>query len=93
MLLTLLLTVFLCPLQEMPKLGRNPTYIVTLAFWVLFQGIPPAAGPHLVVLLVFRFLAGFMAGPALATSGASSVPSSFFSAKKVETDFAPLLAV
>ncbi|GAA5868585.1 hypothetical protein JCM8547_003195 [Rhodosporidiobolus lusitaniae] len=64
-------SVIISPIQEMPSVGRNPPYLIGLAFFVLFSGIPTAAGSSLPVLLTFRFLAGFVGSPALATGGAS----------------------
>lgn len=46
------------PLSEIPQVGRNPFYILT-----------PAV--NFGMLLVFRFLTGFIGSPALATGGAS----------------------
>ncbi|KAF9511080.1 hypothetical protein BS47DRAFT_1373151 [Hydnum rufescens UP504] len=58
------------PLQELPSLGRNPVYMITLLIFVLLQ-IPTALAPNIGSLLVLRFLSGFFASPALATGGAS----------------------
>lgn len=60
----------LAPLQEMARIGRNPVYIIGLALFVLFQ-MPPLLAPNIETILVFRFLAGFVGSPALATGGAS----------------------
>lgn len=60
----------LSPLQELPVLGRNPAYIITLAIFALLQ-IPTALAPNIGSLLVLRFLSGFFGSPALATGGAS----------------------
>ncbi|ORY73238.1 major facilitator superfamily domain-containing protein [Leucosporidium creatinivorum] len=61
---------FLAPLQELPYLGRNPVYIIGLALFVILQA-PCILAPNIATLLVFRFLAGFIGSPALATGAAS----------------------
>lgn len=61
---------FLSPLQELPRFGRNPVYIVGLALFVIFQ-IPEVLAKNIATVLVFRFLSGFVGSPALATGGAS----------------------
>ncbi|GAA5913618.1 hypothetical protein JCM6882_001704 [Rhodosporidiobolus microsporus] len=61
----------LSPLQESPQCGRTHIYIAGLALFVLFQMPSPIAGDSLPVLLVFRFLSGFVGSPALATGGAT----------------------
>lgn len=60
----------LAPLSEVPAIGRNAVYILTLALFVLFQ-IPTALATHFAMLMVFRFVTGFLGSPALATGGAS----------------------
>ncbi|BGP54398.1 hypothetical protein JCM8202_000832 [Rhodotorula sphaerocarpa] len=60
----------LSPIQELPKVGRNPVYIIGLAAFVIFQ-IPEILARNAATVLVFRFLSGFAGGPALATGGAS----------------------
>ncbi|KAK0191675.1 major facilitator superfamily domain-containing protein [Armillaria mellea] len=55
---------FLAPLQELPGIGRNPVYMVTLFLFVIFQ-------KHEHWFSAFRFLTGFVGSPALATGGAS----------------------
>jgi DHA1 family multidrug resistance protein-like MFS transporter len=57
-------------LQELPSLGRNPVYIVTLFLFAILQ-IPTALSNNIGSLLVLRFLTGIFASPALATGGAS----------------------
>lgn len=57
-------------MQETPILGRNPVYIISLALFVIFQ-LPCIFAPNIGTILVFRFLAGFVGSPALATGGAS----------------------
>lgn len=64
------LLVLLSPLQDMPIFGRNPIYIIGLFLFVVFQ-IPVIFAPNIATVLVFRFLAGFVASPAIATGGAS----------------------
>lgn len=57
---------FLTPLQELPSLGRNPVYIITLALFLLFN-VPIVTAKNFSTILAFRFLTGFVASPALAT--------------------------
>ncbi|KAF9524757.1 major facilitator superfamily domain-containing protein [Crepidotus variabilis] len=61
---------FLSPLQELPSLGRNPVYIVTLALFVIFN-VPIVTAKNFSTILAFRFLTGFVGSPALASGGAS----------------------
>ncbi|KAG6355090.1 hypothetical protein INS49_004171 [Diaporthe citri] len=58
------------PLSEIPQVGRNPVYILTLAVFVALQ-VPTALAANFGMLLAFRFLTGFIGSPALATGGAS----------------------
>lgn len=58
------------PLSELPQIGRNPIYIITLIIFVAFQ-VPTALATNFGMLLAFRFLTGFFGSPALATGGAS----------------------
>ncbi|KAG8164622.1 hypothetical protein KVR01_004897 [Diaporthe batatas] len=58
------------PMSEIPQIGRNPVYILTLAVFVVLQ-IPTALAVNFGMLLAFRFLTGFIGSPALATGGAS----------------------
>lgn len=58
------------PLSEMPYIGRNPIYILTLALFVVLQ-VPTALAANFGMLLAFRFLTGFIGSPSLATGGAS----------------------
>ncbi|KAG0667553.1 hypothetical protein C6P46_000088 [Rhodotorula mucilaginosa] len=60
----------LSPIQELPKIGRNPVYIIGLALFVIFQ-IPEILAKNMATVLIFRFFSGFVGGPALATGGAS----------------------
>ncbi|EPQ57270.1 MFS general substrate transporter [Gloeophyllum trabeum ATCC 11539] len=61
---------FLAPLSEIPALGRNFIYIITLLIFVCLQ-VPTALANNLGTLLPLRFLAGFFGSPCLATGGAS----------------------
>lgn len=61
---------FLAPLQEMPLIGRTPIYIIGLFLFVVFQ-VPPIFAKNIGTILTFRFFAGFVGSPALATGGAS----------------------
>ncbi|BAE56292.1 unnamed protein product [Aspergillus oryzae RIB40] len=58
------------PLSELPTVGRNPTYILTLVVFVFFQ-FAVIYAKNFGMLLAFRFLTGFLGSPALATGGAS----------------------
>jgi MFS transporter, DHA1 family, multidrug resistance protein len=58
------------PMSEIPQIGRNPVYILTLAVFVAFQ-VPTALAKNFGMLLAFRFLTGFIGSPSLATGGAS----------------------
>jgi DHA1 family multidrug resistance protein-like MFS transporter len=57
-------------LQELPSIGRNPPYIAGLFLFVIFQ-LPVGFAKNIGTILVFRFFAGFVGSPALATGGAS----------------------
>lgn len=60
----------LSPLSEIPAIGRNPPYTISLALFVLVSGLAVAvdsAGSFLVL----RFLQGFFGSPCLATGAAS----------------------
>jgi DHA1 family multidrug resistance protein-like MFS transporter len=54
------------PMSEVPQIGRNPVYILTLAVFVALQ-VPVALAGNLGTLFAFRFLTGFFGSPALAT--------------------------
>lgn len=58
------------PMSEIPQIGRNPVYLVTLLIFVVFQ-VPTALASNFGMLLAFRFLTGFFGSPVLATGGAS----------------------
>ncbi|GAA6051066.1 hypothetical protein NBRC10513_000936 [Rhodotorula toruloides] len=60
----------LSPMQELPRWGRNPVYILGLFAFVIFQ-IPEILAKNVATVLVFRFLSGFVGSPALATGGAT----------------------
>lgn len=61
---------FLAPIQEMPHIGRTPVYVWGLFLFAIFQ-FPVIYAPNIGCILVFRFFAGFVGSPALATGGAS----------------------
>jgi MFS transporter, DHA1 family, multidrug resistance protein len=58
------------PLSEIPSIGRNPPYMITMAIFVILC-VPAALVENFAGLLVLRFLLGFFGSPALATGGAS----------------------
>lgn len=58
------------PLTEIPAIGRNPPYMITLIIFVILQ-VPTALVNNFAGLCVLRFLAGFFGSPPLATGGAS----------------------
>ncbi|KAI1617991.1 major facilitator superfamily domain-containing protein [Exophiala viscosa] len=58
------------PLSEIPIIGRNPPYMITLGIFVILS-IPTAAVNSFPALVVLRFLQGFFGSPCLATGGAS----------------------
>jgi DHA1 family multidrug resistance protein-like MFS transporter len=58
------------PMSEIPQIGRNPVYLVTLFLFVVFQ-VPTALAQNFGMLLAFRFITGFFGSPVLATGGAS----------------------
>ena len=58
------------PLSEIPRIGRNPVYAVTMVLFVILS-IPTAFAPTFPGLLVLRFLQGFFGSPCLASGGAS----------------------
>lgn len=57
-------------MSEIPQIGRNPVYIITLAVFVILQ-VPTALAVNFGMLLAFRFITGFVGSPSLATGGAS----------------------
>ncbi|CAH0021898.1 unnamed protein product [Clonostachys rhizophaga] len=58
------------PLSEIPRIGRNPVYIVTMFLFVILS-IPTAFVGNFPGLVVLRFLTGFFGSPCLASGGAS----------------------
>ncbi|KAF4989458.1 hypothetical protein FDECE_14713 [Fusarium decemcellulare] len=58
------------PLSEIPRIGRNPVYIVTMFLFVIIS-IPTALVGNYPGLMVLRFLQGFFGSPCLASGGAS----------------------
>ncbi len=60
----------LSPLQEVPLLGRNPVYMITLFIFAVLQ-VPLALANNIATILVLRAITGFFASPALATGAAS----------------------
>ncbi|KAK3676347.1 hypothetical protein LTR78_003621 [Recurvomyces mirabilis] len=58
------------PLSEIPSIGRNPPYMITMGIFVILI-VPTALVQNFTGLLVLRFLLGFFGSPALATGGAS----------------------
>ncbi|CEJ56374.1 benomyl/methotrexate resistance protein [Penicillium brasilianum] len=58
------------PLSEIPVIGRNPVYIVTMFLFVILS-IPTAFVGNFAGLMVLRFLQGFFGSPCLASGGAS----------------------
>ena len=58
------------PLSEIPILGRNPPYMVSMGLFVIIS-IPTAVVNNFPALVVLRFLQGFMGSPCLATGGAT----------------------
>ncbi|OCK84469.1 cycloheximide resistance protein [Lepidopterella palustris CBS 459.81] len=59
------------PLSEVPRIGRNLSYMVGLFLCVIIT-IPAALVNNYPGLVVLRFLQGFLSGPIIATSGASA---------------------
>lgn len=60
----------LSPLSELPSIGRNPPYIISMLIFVLIS-IPTALVTNYPGLMVLRFLQGFFGSPCLASGGAS----------------------
>ncbi|GLA40602.1 hypothetical protein AnigIFM63309_008436 [Aspergillus niger] len=58
------------PLLELPNIGRSPTYILTLVVFVFFQ-FAVIYAKNFGMLLVFRFLTGFIGSPCLGTGAVS----------------------
>lgn len=60
----------LSPLSEIPQIGRNPVYIITLIIFVVLQ-VPTALSVNFGMFCAFRFITGFVGSPVLATGGAT----------------------
>jgi len=58
------------PLSEIPSIGRNPPYAITMGIFVILC-VPTALVNNFAGLMVLRFLQGFFGSPCLATGGAS----------------------
>lgn len=58
------------PLSELPAIGRNPIYIITMFLYTIVS-IPTALVQNYPGLMVLRFLQGFFGSPCLASGGAS----------------------
>lgn len=58
------------PLSELPIIGRNPIYIITMFLFVIVS-IPTVFVQNYAGLMVLRFLQGFFGSPCLASGGAS----------------------
>lgn len=58
------------PLSEIPAIGRNPPYVISLAIFILVSGLAVAVD-NAPGFLVLRFLQGFFGSPCLATGAAS----------------------
>lgn len=58
------------PLSEIPVIGRNPIYIITMFLFVVLS-IPTGLVDNFAGLMVLRFLTGFFGSPCLASGGAS----------------------
>ncbi|KAF9877635.1 major facilitator superfamily transporter [Colletotrichum karsti] len=56
------------PLAEVPQIGRNPLYILSLIVFIVVQ-VPIALATNIGMLLAFRFMAGFFGAPVLGTGG------------------------
>lgn len=58
------------PISEIPVVGRNPPYMITMGIFVALCLAAPLVD-NIASLLVVRFLQGFFGSPCLATGGAS----------------------
>ncbi|KAK7414420.1 hypothetical protein QQX98_006698 [Neonectria punicea] len=58
------------PLSEIPAVGRNPPYLISLALFIIIS-VPTALARNITSLMALRFLQGFFGSPILATGGAS----------------------
>lgn len=57
-------------MSEIPVIGRNPVYIITMAIFVLLS-LPAPLIHNFPGLMVLRFLQGVFGSPCLASGGAS----------------------
>ncbi|KAL8278025.1 hypothetical protein RQP46_009657 [Phenoliferia psychrophenolica] len=62
--------IILTPLQELAHFGRTPVYIICTFLFAFFQ-MPILLAKNFATILVFRFITGLLAGPAMSTGGAS----------------------
>ncbi|PKY04997.1 MFS general substrate transporter [Aspergillus campestris IBT 28561] len=58
------------PLSEIPQIGRNPPYLISLTIFVLLS-VPCALVSSVPGFMVIRFLQGLFGSPCLATGAAS----------------------
>lgn len=58
------------PLGEIPSIGRNPVYIITMVLYVIIS-VPTAFASNFQTLVALRFFQGFFGSPCLASGGAS----------------------
>lgn len=59
-------------MSEMPTIGRSRIYFWTLFACVLLQ-LPTGYAVNIVMLLIFRFLTGFVGEPVVATGGVTLI--------------------
>src|SRR6478609_3383074 len=62
---------FFSPISEMPRMGRNISYLSSLFLFVLMT-VGASTVDSFAGFIVFRFLQGIFGGPVLATGGASA---------------------
>lgn len=58
------------PMSEIPLIGRNPPYLVSLALFLVIS-VAKALVKNYPGFIILRFLQGFFGSPGLATGGAS----------------------
>jgi DHA1 family multidrug resistance protein-like MFS transporter len=58
------------PLGEIPRIGRNPVYFITILLFVIFSTPIPFVNSF-TGLIILRFLQGFFGSPCLASGGAT----------------------
>lgn len=63
---------FLSPITEVARIGRNWPYIISIGLFVIMQ-IPSAFCDNIAGFLILRFISGFLGSPVLATGGATMV--------------------